>query len=129
MTKNYGICHSCKQSGHWLDDCPKKRRCPNCGQGFVRWLEVEKMSPNRGRLFFSCDNKCGYFKWDEGESSGSDKSSNSSDKSGNKVDTEDLARLLKMCAQISDEDDVEISLNITIRKGNGTVHKKEKEKL
>jgi len=82
-------------------------------------------------LFFSCDNKCGFFKWDEGESSerGSDKSGNSSDKLGSKVNTEDLVRLLKMCAQISDEDDMEISLNITIQKGNGTVHKKGKEKL
>ena len=82
------------------------------------------MSPNRGRLFFSCDKKCGFFKWDEGESSARD-----SDKSDSKVDTEDLARLLKMCAQISDEDGVEISLNITIRKGNENVHGKGKEKL
>lgn len=82
------------------------------------------MSSNRGRLFFSCDKSCGFLKWDDGEFSGC-----GSDKTNNKVDIENLTRLLKMCAQTSDKGNIEISFNITIRKSNETVHGKGKEKL
>ncbi|KAL2528890.1 Alpha-dioxygenase 2 [Forsythia ovata] len=49
--------------------------------------------------------------YDEGKSSGV-----SLDKSAAKYEIEDLSRIFKVFARISEEEDVEISLNITIRK-------------
>ncbi|KAL2548912.1 DNA-directed RNA polymerase 1B [Forsythia ovata] len=81
VRKNKGICHSCRQRGHNLSECQNKHRCPVCGKGFVKWMEMEKRTMNLGRLFFCCSSNCGYFKWSdvsplqkpvryEGESSG-----------------------------------------------------------
>ncbi|KAL2519241.1 Zinc finger protein [Abeliophyllum distichum] len=126
LGKNKGVCHSCRQCGHYLPSCPKKKRCPVCGEGFVKLMEVEKKSANRGRLFFCCTNNCGYFKWsdDVGEGSGDydvgESSAISSGRNAAKDEIEDLSRIFKTLARISEEKDVEISVNVTIRKGKGT---------
>ncbi|KAL2510673.1 Zinc finger protein [Abeliophyllum distichum] len=125
--KNRGICHSCRQPGHYLLECPRKRRCPVCGEGFVKWMEVEKKTVNIGKLFFCCSSDCGFFKWSdvapkkeivmyEGESS-----CICSAKSTPKNDVEDFSRMFKSLARISEEKNVEISLNLTIRKGKSNV--------
>lgn len=120
--RNKGICHSCRRPGHMLSDCPGKRRCPNCGQGYVKWMEVEKLTDNKGRLFHCCTRDvCRFFDWnksppdvayplqDEGQSSGITNGSESID---------DLSRMLETCANIADKKDIEISVNIIkMRKG------------
>ncbi|KAL2487404.1 Zinc finger protein [Abeliophyllum distichum] len=123
--KNKGICHSCRRQGHSLWECSNKHRCPVCGEGFVKWMEVEKRTVNLGRLFFCCTSNYGYFKWSdvspiqksvryEGDSSGV----SSVASVDNPVQTKDLSRIFKMFARISEEEeDVEISLNVTIQKG------------
>ncbi|KAL2457157.1 Zinc finger protein [Abeliophyllum distichum] len=121
--KNKGICHSCRRQGYSLWECPNKHRCPVCGGDFVKWMEVEKIRVNLGRLFFCCTSNCGYFKWSdvspiqksvryEGDSSGVSSAASVDDP----VQTEDLSCIFKMFARISKEEDVEISLNVTIRK-------------
>lgn len=134
--KNRGICHSCRRSGHNLSECPTKQHCPSCGRGFVKWMEVEKNTVNKGRMFFCCSADCRYFKWadecpqkkadafgeqvnggvyEEGESSGGV----SGKSSATEEVEEELTRLVQRLARISEEKDVEISLNLTIRKGKG----------
>ncbi|KAL2533972.1 Zinc finger protein [Abeliophyllum distichum] len=130
--KNKGICHSCRRPGHYLSTCPKKERCPVCGNGFVKWMEVEKKSANIGRLFFCCSSNCGYFKWsddnlnsayDVGESSGV-----ASGSSTTKDEIEELSNIFKVFAQITERQDVEISVNVTIRKGKGRTEENNKGK-
>ncbi|KAL2533590.1 Zinc finger protein [Abeliophyllum distichum] len=108
LGKNKGVCHSCRPSGHYLPTCPKKKRCHVYGEGFVKWMEVEKKSANIGSLFFCCSSNCGYFKWsdDVGEASGD----------------YEVARISE------EEEDVEISVNVTIRKGKGTAEENNKGK-
>lgn len=134
--KNKGICHSCRRPGHNLSRCPTKQHCPSCGQGFVKWMEVEKNTVNKGRMFFCCSVECGYFKWgdecpqkkpdtfgeqasggvyDEGESSGVVLAKSSATKEMK----QDMAQVFKLLARIFEEEDVEISLNLTIHKGKG----------
>ncbi|KAL2552910.1 DNA-directed RNA polymerase 1B [Forsythia ovata] len=107
---NEGICYGCRKSGHLLEDCKQKRRCPRCGKGYVKWMQVMK-------------EECTYFKWDNGKSSGGfDEGQSSSvglDKSMGKEINEELTSMFKLLASISKEKDVEISLNLTIRKGQG----------
>ncbi|KAL2522401.1 DNA-directed RNA polymerase 1B [Forsythia ovata] len=133
--KNKGICHSCRRPGHSLWECPNKHRCPVCGEGFMKWMEVEKRTVNLGRLFFCCTSNCGYFKWSdvspiqksvqyEGESSGVSSAASVDDN----VQTEDLSRLFKMFARIFEEQEVEISLNVTIRKGKRYCGRERKKK-
>ncbi|KAL2491304.1 DNA-directed RNA polymerase 1B [Abeliophyllum distichum] len=108
---NDGVCYSCRDPSHWHKYCPKKQRCPKCGLGFVQWLQVGDNKPSRGKLFFNCSvATCRYFKWDEGESS--------TVRSRSIEDEDDeLSRILRACARISDEEDVDLSLtHITIRK-------------
>ncbi|KAL2505047.1 Zinc finger protein [Abeliophyllum distichum] len=80
-------------------------------------MEVEKRTVNLGRLFFCCTRNCGYFKWSdvspiqksircEGDSSGISSATSVDDP----IQTEDLSRIFKMFARISEVDDVEISL-------------------
>ncbi|KAL2543985.1 uncharacterized protein Fot_13218 [Forsythia ovata] len=133
LGKNKGICHGCRQPGHYLPSCPKKQRCPLCNTGFVKCMEVEKKSLNQGRLFFCCSSNCGYFKWsddkqvncayDVGEASGVSSGTNAA-----KNEVEDLSRILKLFARISEEEDVEISVNVTIRKGKGSAEVNNVEK-
>ncbi|KAL2524179.1 Zinc finger protein [Abeliophyllum distichum] len=85
-------------------------------------MEVEKKSANIGMLFFFCSSNCGYFKWsnDIGESSGdydvSESSGILSDRNTVKDEIEDLSLIFKILAPISEQEDVEISVNVTICK-------------
>ncbi|KAL2466408.1 DNA-directed RNA polymerase 1B [Abeliophyllum distichum] len=111
---NDGVCYSCRDPLHWHKSCPKKQRCPKCGLGFVQWLKVGDKKPTRGKLFFNCSMAtCCYFKWDEGESS--------TVRSRTIEDEDDeLSRILRSCARISNEEDVDLSVTrITIRKNKG----------
>ncbi|KAL2488724.1 Uncharacterized protein Fot_42016 [Forsythia ovata] len=69
------------------------------------------------------EEECTYFKWDNGKPSGGfDEGQSSSvglDKSVGKEINEELTSMFKLLASISEEKDVEISLNLTIRKGQG----------
>ncbi|KAL2517282.1 Zinc finger protein [Abeliophyllum distichum] len=133
LGKNKRICHGSRRPEHYLQACPKNQRCPLCGEGFVKWMEVKKKSANLGRLLFCCSSNCGYFKWSNdnqsscayvvGESSGV-----SSGTSAVKHEVEDLSRILKIFARISEEEDVEISVNVAIRKGQGSAEVNNKEK-
>ncbi|KAL2461138.1 Zinc finger protein [Abeliophyllum distichum] len=95
-------------------------------------MEVEKKSANIGRLFFCCSSNCGYFKWsdenlngayDVGESSGVGVGRPTA-----KAEIEDLSRIFKLFAQITERQDVEISVNLTIRKGKGSTEENDKGK-
>lgn len=118
--KNRGICHSCRHVGHMLSECPKKIRCPNCVAGYIKWMEVEKNNEHKGLPFHCCTRDCKYFKWcknepndkcplhDHGETSGITNG-------GEPVD--DLSRMLKTLVNLTDEKDLEISLNIKMCTG------------
>ncbi|KAL2551401.1 DNA-directed RNA polymerase 1B [Forsythia ovata] len=119
---NKGICYGCRKSSHLLEDCKQKRRCPRCEKGYVKWMQVVKVLKTKGRLFLCCsEEECTYFKWDNGKPSGGFVDGQSSnvglDKSVGKEINEDLPNMFKLLASISEEKDVEISLNLTIRKG------------
>ncbi|KAL2521963.1 uncharacterized protein Fot_25886 [Forsythia ovata] len=130
--KNKGICHSCRRIGHYLSTCPKKQRCPVCVNGFMKWMEVEKKSANIGRLFFYCSSNCGYFKWsDDNLNSAYDVGESSCVTSGSstsKDEIEELSRIFKIFAQITERQDVEISVNVTFRKSKGSTDKNNKWK-
>ncbi|XP_022895754.1 WPP domain-interacting tail-anchored protein 1-like isoform X1 [Olea europaea var. sylvestris] len=69
--KNSEVCHSCRLKGHFFDDCPTKRRCPRCNNGFQKCFKVERNTPNKGKFFNCCNHKCGFWEWcNIGESSG-----------------------------------------------------------
>ncbi|KAL2458623.1 DNA-directed RNA polymerase 1B [Forsythia ovata] len=127
MASNEGICYGCRKAGHLLEECKQKRRCPRCGKGYMKWMQVVKVLKTKGRLFFCCsEDKCTYFTWDNDQPSGGliegPSSSIGLDKSVGKEKNEDLSSMFKMLANISEEKDVEISLNLTIRKGRGKGH-------
>ncbi|OVA13766.1 zinc finger protein [Macleaya cordata] len=88
-------------------------------------MEVEKKSENIGRLFSCCTKNCGFFKWsdsshhEESESSGA-----ISDESVTEGAMDDLSRIFKNLARISEKEDVEISFQVTIRKGKGKADEK-----
>ncbi|KAL2459103.1 DNA-directed RNA polymerase 1B [Forsythia ovata] len=130
--KNKGICHSCRQPGHYLSTCPKKQRCPVCVNDFVKWMKVEKKSANIGRLFFCCSSNCGNFKWsDDNLNSDYDVGESSSVASGSstaKDEIEELSRIFKIFAQITERQDVEISVNVIIHKGKGSTDENNKGK-
>ncbi|XP_022870201.1 uncharacterized protein LOC111389509 [Olea europaea var. sylvestris] len=46
--KNRSICHSCRDPGHKLWNCPNKKQCPDCVMGIVKMMEVERETDNRG---------------------------------------------------------------------------------
>ncbi|KAL2535192.1 DNA-directed RNA polymerase 1B [Abeliophyllum distichum] len=108
---NDGVCYSCRNPSHWYISCPKKQRCPKCGIGFVQWPQVGDKKSSRGKLFLNYSMAtCRYFKWDEGESSTVGTTT---------IEDEDdeLSCILRTCARILDEEDVDLSVTrITIRK-------------
>ena len=118
MGRNARVCHSCRRRGHYFTACLTKQSCPSCRQGIVKCFEVEKESINKGRLFNICSLKCRFWKWvEEGESSGS-----ASTKCTTNFPVEELSRMFQTLAQIYEEDDVEISVNVTMRKGKESVN-------
>ncbi|KAL2530576.1 Uncharacterized protein Fot_23177 [Forsythia ovata] len=77
-------------------------------------------------IFCCSEDECTYFKWDNSQPSGEFVEGQSSsvglDKSVAKEINEDFTSMFKMLASLSEEKDVEISLNLTIRKGQGKGH-------
>ncbi|KAL2500295.1 DNA-directed RNA polymerase 1B [Forsythia ovata] len=118
MASNKGICYGCRKTGHSLEECKQKRRRPRCGKGYIKWMQVVKVLKTKGRLFSAA--------WDNDQPSGGliegPSSSIGLDKSVDKEKNEDLSSMFKMLANISEEKDVEISLNLTVRKGRGKGH-------
>ncbi|XP_022864850.1 uncharacterized protein LOC111384758 [Olea europaea var. sylvestris] len=110
-----------------------QKKCPNSLQGIVKMMEVEKKTNNIGRIFLCCTKDCGYFDWNDGKSlkkkplpfegqsnnycDGMQSSLVGTSPSKAKAPMDDL---LKSVAELKiEEEDVEISFNITIRKGKG----------
>lgn len=116
-----GICHSCRSNEHFFIECKRKRRCPWCAHGFQKCFEVERQTPNKGRLFNTCSSNCGFFEWvEQGESSGESTTANVALNAVATEEVEDLSSMSNTLARISDERDLEINLNITFRKGKGS---------
>ncbi|KAL2479385.1 hypothetical protein Adt_32351 [Abeliophyllum distichum] len=97
------------------------------------WEGICKMDANsegvkdQREAFFCCsEDECTYFKWDNGQPSRGFVEGQSSsvglDKSIGKEINENLPSMFKLLASLSEEKDVEISLNLTIRKGQGKGH-------
>ncbi|KAL2468786.1 Uncharacterized protein Fot_50362 [Forsythia ovata] len=80
----------------------------------------------QSRLLTRSEDECTYFKWDNDQPSGGFVEEQSSsvglNKSVGKEINEDLPSMFKMLASLSEEKDVKISLNLTIRKGRGKDH-------
>ncbi|CAA2987125.1 Hypothetical predicted protein [Olea europaea subsp. europaea] len=75
---------------------------------------------NKGRLFFTCSNDCGYFDWVKDEASGAESSSiNDKVNEAPDKDDEELPRLFDGLARISEKHGVDISLHMTFSKGKG----------
>ncbi|CAA2970829.1 Hypothetical predicted protein [Olea europaea subsp. europaea] len=123
--RNKDICHSCRLPRHMLPERPTKTRCRKCGLGFVKCMEVEKKIKNIGRLFKSCTRDCGYFKWIDDQSSSQEPplqyDSELSVKLKTKDSLEDSSSMLKTAVQLIEELQLEISINITIRKRKGAI--------
>ncbi|CAA3005914.1 Hypothetical predicted protein [Olea europaea subsp. europaea] len=58
--KNSKVCHDCKNVGYFFGDCSIKRRCPHSMHGFQKFFKVEMDTPNKGKLFKCCNEKCGF---------------------------------------------------------------------
>ncbi|KAL2531795.1 DNA-directed RNA polymerase 1B [Abeliophyllum distichum] len=125
---NEGICFGCRKSGHLLGGLQAKTTMPTMWEReYVKWMQVVKVLKTKGRLFFCCsEDECTYFKWDNGQPSRGFVEGQSSsvglDKPMGKEINEDLPSMFKLLASLSEEKDVEISLNLTIRKGQGKGH-------
>ncbi|KAL2464904.1 Zinc finger protein [Abeliophyllum distichum] len=95
-------------------------------------MEVEKKFANIGRLFFCCSSNCGYFKWsDDNLNSAYDVGQPSGIASGSsmeKDEIEELSSIFKIFAQITERQDVEISVNVTIHKCKGSTEENNKGK-
>ncbi|XP_022876122.1 uncharacterized protein LOC111394498 [Olea europaea var. sylvestris] len=128
--KNRGICHSCRSTDHLFADCPNKQVCTWCQHAFIKCFEVEKALKNKGKLFKCCEADCGYWKWlGDGESSGN--SSTSIVKATTPTMKEairDVSDMLESLLQLNDEQEVNISLNLTIHKGKASSKGDEKRK-
>lgn len=116
---NFDVCHSCRSTMHYFKDCPRKLRYPWCPRGIQKCFQVERNTGNKGRLFKTCSNDCGYFDWVKNEeSTGESSTINEAVNVGANEEAEDLPKMFDL-ARIDDKRDVEISVNVTFRKGKG----------
>ncbi|KAL2519061.1 Zinc finger protein [Abeliophyllum distichum] len=87
---------------------------------------------NIGRLLFCCSSNCGYFKWSDDNFNGAyDVGESSGVVSGSptvKDEIKELSRIFKIFAQITERQDVELSVNVTIHKGKGSTEENNKGK-
>ncbi|CAA2985085.1 Hypothetical predicted protein [Olea europaea subsp. europaea] len=115
---NVGICHSCRSTKHSFIDCRVKRQCPWCALGLQMCFEVERTTSNKGRLFRTCSSKCGYFDWVVNkEGSGESSTINEAFHPPAIEEVDDLPSMFDSLARIAEKQDIEISLNVTFRKG------------
>ncbi|KAL2527713.1 Zinc finger protein [Abeliophyllum distichum] len=95
-------------------------------------MEVEKKSVNIRRLFFCCSSNCGYFKWSDDNLSGAydvgESSGVASGRSRAKDEMEKLSRIFKIFARIFEQQDVDISVNVTIHKDKRSTEENNKRK-
>ncbi|CAI9784825.1 unnamed protein product [Fraxinus pennsylvanica] len=123
--RNAGVCRSCRSKGHFFADFSNKRRCPWCKHGFVKCFEVERETENKGKLFNCCTAKCRYWEWvDKAESSGESSNTVTANSDNSTLIEEELQqinRAFQSWCRVVEERDIEISINVTIRKGNGNV--------
>lgn len=61
--RNYSICHNCRSTYHFFEECKKKLRSPWCVDGVQKCFEVEKEGKSKGQLFRTYSVSCGYFHW------------------------------------------------------------------
>ncbi|CAA2972512.1 Hypothetical predicted protein [Olea europaea subsp. europaea] len=99
---------------HYFEQCQLKRRCPSCDHGYQKCFEFEWNTGNKGRLFFTCSNDCGYFDWVKDEDLGGESSSiwHAVNQALDKEEKE-LPRLFDGLVRISEKQDVDISLHMT----------------
>ncbi|CAA2974285.1 Hypothetical predicted protein [Olea europaea subsp. europaea] len=116
--KNVGIFHSCRSKWHSFGECTRKCRCPRCPRGFQKCFEVEKQTSNKGRLFNTCSNNCGFFDWvDEGQTSEEVSTDNEVINVAGNEEVEDLSSMLDTLARVTEKQVIEVSLRVTFRKG------------
>ncbi|XP_022855538.1 uncharacterized protein LOC111376775 [Olea europaea var. sylvestris] len=120
--KNSGLCHSCRSKAHFFAECPIKVRCPTCNQGFQKWFEVERATANKGKFFKCCSLKCGFWEWcKEGESSGKAKDVVVMFPKPDPIDSvDDMSRMFQSQVRLNDEQELHISVNVTIQTGNSS---------
>jgi len=118
--RNFGVCHSCRSDTHYFSQCKTIRRCSECKHGFRKCFEVERDTVNKGKLFFTCSNDCGYFDWVKKENFNRESSTVNEvvNHEPNEKD-EDFPSIFDSLARITEKRDVEISLHLTFRKGKG----------
>ncbi|CAA2993713.1 Hypothetical predicted protein [Olea europaea subsp. europaea] len=118
--RNFGVYHGCRNNRHYFEQCQLKLRCPSCDHGYRKYFEVERETSNKGRLFFTYSNDCGYFDWVKDEDVGGESSSiqHAVNQSPDKED-EELPRLFDGLARISEKRGVDISPHLTFSKGKG----------
>lgn len=89
------------------------------GEGIEKCMEVEKNTKSIGRLFFCCTRDCGHFKWENKVESSGESPCGSKCTYNDKQPCQNLSCMFTTFAQITEQKDVEISINITMRKGKG----------
>ncbi|XP_022879830.1 uncharacterized protein LOC111397240 [Olea europaea var. sylvestris] len=116
--RNFGVCHGCRSNTHYFGQCQSKQQCPSCDHRYRKCFEVERDTSNKGRLFFTCSDDCGYFDWVKDEVFGEESSSVNCpvNHAPNKED-EELPTLFDGLARISEKRGVDISLKLTFSKG------------
>lgn len=119
--KNVGVCHNCRSTKHFFNNCPIKQGCTWCPLGWEKCFEVERNTDNQGRLFKTCSKNCGYFHWVKTEESCGESSTRNEAVDPATIDEvdEDLPTMFDSLARIVENRDIEISLNITFCKGKG----------
>ncbi|CAA3013984.1 Hypothetical predicted protein [Olea europaea subsp. europaea] len=116
--KNSGVCHSCRGRGHFFVECPIKVRCPLCKHGYQKCFEVEKKTCNKRRLFKCCSEKCGFWDWyEEGQARGECSSISATSTNPAVMEAvEDMTRTFQSQVRLNDDEELHISVNVTIRK-------------
>lgn len=107
--KNFGLRHSCRENEHFFADC------------LVNCFEVKREMKNKEKLFNCCNTNCKYWEWvDEGESS--DGSSTATVYLNNHAALEEVQQfscIFQSLRRITEEQNINISLNVTISMANG----------
>lgn len=86
-----------------------------------KMFKVERETKNKRRLFKTCSINCGYFDWLVNEESSSE--SSAINEAVNPVaveEVEDLSNMFDSVARTNEKRDIDISLNMTFHKENGS---------